>query len=167
MNKVCIWILNYHLENKFKTELFHWKRNWDIINCKNIILKSVGGKGKSSQTGTINFAFLWNMAYHRLDHICPEYGKPGTISLYGPEYDQPGNILWVWWQSMIDLVLYRRESRDILVMKKSQPLYLLSPLKRLLWSNSRSKSWSNCVIFLVQTGNLSSFQVNFRYQKKI
>ena len=20
-----------------------------------------------------SFAFLWNMAYHRLDHICPEY----------------------------------------------------------------------------------------------
>ena len=39
VNKVCIWILNYHPENKFKTELFHWKRNWDIIESKNIILK--------------------------------------------------------------------------------------------------------------------------------
>ena len=50
MNKVCLWILNYHPENKFKTELFHRKRNWDIINCKNIILKSVcvcgGGEEK-------------------------------------------------------------------------------------------------------------------------
>ena len=48
MNKVCIGILNYHPENEFKTELFHWKSNRDIINCKNIILKSVGGEGKSS-----------------------------------------------------------------------------------------------------------------------
>ena len=46
------------------------------------------------QAGTINFAFLWNMAYHRLDHICPEYGQPGIINLYGPEYDQPGIILY-------------------------------------------------------------------------
>ena len=46
VNKVCIWILNYQPEHKFKTELFHWKRNWDMINCKNIILKSVGGKRK-------------------------------------------------------------------------------------------------------------------------
>ena len=47
------------------------------------------------QAGTINFAFLWFQADHRLDHICPEYGQPGTINLYGPgpEYDQPGIIL--------------------------------------------------------------------------
>ena len=32
-------------------------------------------------------------ADHRLDHICPEYGHPGTINLHGPEYDQPGIIL--------------------------------------------------------------------------
>ena len=38
---------------------------------------------------------IWNMAYHRLDHICPEYGQPETINLDGPEYDQPGIILWV------------------------------------------------------------------------
>ena len=31
--------------------------------------------------------------YHRLNHICPEYGQPGTINLNGPEYDQPGIIL--------------------------------------------------------------------------
>ena len=37
VNKVCIWILNYLPKNKFKTELFHWKRNWDTYNCKNII----------------------------------------------------------------------------------------------------------------------------------
>ena len=41
----------------------------------------------------MNFAFLWNMAYHRPDHMCPEYGQAGTINLYGPEYDQPGIIL--------------------------------------------------------------------------
>ena len=35
-----------------------------------------------------------------------EYGQPGTINLYGLEYDQPGIILWVWWQSMIDLFLF-------------------------------------------------------------
>ena len=36
---------------------------------------------------------LWNTAYHRLDHVCPECGQPGTINLYGPEYDQSGIIL--------------------------------------------------------------------------
>ena len=39
--------------------------------------------------------FFMNRAYHRLDHICPEYGQPGTINIYGPEYDQPGIILRV------------------------------------------------------------------------
>ena len=34
------------------------------------------------------------MVYHRLDHICPEYGQPETINLYGPEYDQRGIILF-------------------------------------------------------------------------
>ena len=48
----------------------------------------------NGQAGTINFAFLWFQADHRLDHICPEYGQPGTINLYGPEYDQPGIILY-------------------------------------------------------------------------
>ena len=33
---------------------------------------------------------IWKQVNHRLDHICPEYGQPGTINLYGPEYDQPG-----------------------------------------------------------------------------
>ena len=36
---------------------------------------------RSGQAGTINFSLLWNMAYHRLHHICPEYGQPGTINL--------------------------------------------------------------------------------------
>ena len=45
------------------------------------------------QAGTINFAFLWFQDDHRLDHICPEYGQPGTINHYGPEYDQPEIIL--------------------------------------------------------------------------
>ena len=44
---------NYHPENEFKTELFHWKRNCDIIKCKNIILKSVCVlRGKSSNFHT-------------------------------------------------------------------------------------------------------------------
>ena len=38
------------------------------------------------------------------------HDRPGII--YGPEYDQPGIILWVWWQSMIDLFLYGRETRE-------------------------------------------------------
>ena len=65
------------------------------------------------QAGTINFVFLRNMTYLRLDHICPEHGQPGTINLHGPEYDQPGIILWVGWHSMIDLSLYWRETRGV------------------------------------------------------
>ena len=45
-NKVCIWILNYHPENKFKTQLFHWKRNWDIINCNKTGTSNVGAISK-------------------------------------------------------------------------------------------------------------------------
>ena len=55
--------------------------------------------------------FLSFQADHRLAHICPEYGEPETMNLYGSEYDQSGIILWVWWQSMIDLFLYGRETR--------------------------------------------------------
>ena len=39
-------ILNFHPENNFKPELFHWKRNLEICNCKNIILQSVGENEK-------------------------------------------------------------------------------------------------------------------------
>ena len=42
----------------------------------------------------------------------PEYGQPETIHLHAPEYDQPEINLLLLWESMVDLFLPERETRE-------------------------------------------------------
>ena len=64
VNKVCIWILNYHLENRFKTEAF-----WFVFKsiCYNIFTNFpkknlvVGGKQKRANLAKILLRYPWRV----------------------------------------------------------------------------------------------------------
>ena len=52
---------------------FWWLQAGHTYGSRLIIDWTIYGP-EYGQAGTINFAFLWFQADHRLDHICPEYG---------------------------------------------------------------------------------------------
>ena len=66
VNKVCIWILNYHLVNKFKTEAFWFvfKSIWYKIftNCPKNFFGGVGG-GRETEKNPNPFQAhtIWNL----------------------------------------------------------------------------------------------------------
>ena len=124
-SKTCFLSLNFHETNlscKAVTNLFFLLTFPQVLNClgerkKFQILLQADHRlnhiwPRKWPGWNHKLCFFMEHGYHRLDHICPEYGQPGTINLYDPEYDQPGIILWVWWQSMIDLFMYGRETRE-------------------------------------------------------
>ena len=64
--------------------------------------------------GTIQIIQFFLRSYRYQSGIIydSEYCQPGTINFYGPVYDQPGSKLSLLSQSMINLFLDGRETRE-------------------------------------------------------